>query len=65
MPRLDSWIVERIVGYEPRRRTEIRLVFVFVGEDFLPTEIHGNLGTSDEDVPEMVRAYEAQNGVQA
>ncbi|KAG2762284.1 hypothetical protein Pcac1_g25942 [Phytophthora cactorum] len=36
------WIVERIMGYEPPKTNRYQAL---VGEDFLPTEIHGSLGT--------------------
>ncbi|KAG3135403.1 hypothetical protein PI126_g18270 [Phytophthora idaei] len=60
------WIVERIVGYEPLKtnRDQARLRLRWRG--FPP---HRNTweprNVLIEDVPEMVGAYEAQNGVQA
>ncbi|KAG2983041.1 hypothetical protein PC129_g25187 [Phytophthora cactorum] len=60
------WIVERIVGYGPPKtnRDQARLRIRRRGmpprrDRWKPRNV------LKEDVPEMVRAYEAQNGVQA
>ncbi|KAG3154554.1 hypothetical protein PI126_g9575 [Phytophthora idaei] len=60
------WIVEQIVGYEPPKtnRDQARLRIRWRGfpvhrDTWEPRNV------LMEDVPEMVRAYEAQNGVQA
>ncbi|KAG2774790.1 hypothetical protein Pcac1_g14488 [Phytophthora cactorum] len=58
------WIVERIVGYEPPKtnRDQARLRW----RGFLPhRDTWEPRNVLMEDVPEMVRAYEDQNGVQA
>ncbi|KAG2758410.1 hypothetical protein PC116_g29518 [Phytophthora cactorum] len=60
------WIVERIVGYEPTKtnRDQARLRNRWRG--FRPhRDTWGPRNVLMEDVPEMVRAYEAPNGVQA
>ncbi|KAG3063564.1 hypothetical protein PI125_g24330 [Phytophthora idaei] len=60
------WIVERIVGYEPPKtnRDQARLRIRWRG--FPPhRDTWEPRSVLMEDVPEMVRAYEAQNGVQA
>ncbi|KAG2965075.1 hypothetical protein PC120_g27288 [Phytophthora cactorum] len=60
------WIVERIVGYEPPKtnRDQARLRICWRG--FPPhQDTWEPRNVLIEDVPEMVRAYEAQNGVQA
>ncbi|KAG3106760.1 hypothetical protein PI125_g13123 [Phytophthora idaei] len=70
-PLLDArdstrWIVERIVGYEPPKtnRDQARLRIRWRG--FPPhRDTWEPRNVLMEDVPEMVRAYEAQNGVQA
>ncbi|KAG3186663.1 hypothetical protein PC128_g12880 [Phytophthora cactorum] len=60
------WIAERIVGYEPPKtnRDQARLRIRWRG--FPPyRDTWEPRNVLMEDVPEMVRAYEAQNGVQA
>ncbi|KAG3122602.1 hypothetical protein PI126_g24081 [Phytophthora idaei] len=60
------WIVERIVGYEPPKtnRDQARLRIHWRG--FPPhRDTWEPRNVLTEDVPETVRAYEAQNGVQA
>ncbi|KAG3230966.1 hypothetical protein PI124_g23937 [Phytophthora idaei] len=60
------WIVERIVGYEPPKtnRDQARLRIRWRG--FPPhRDTWEPRNVLIEDVPEMVREYEAQNGVQA
>ncbi|KAG3060917.1 hypothetical protein PI125_g24814 [Phytophthora idaei] len=60
------WIVEQIVGYEPPKtnRDQARLRIRWGG--FPPhRDTWEPWNVLMEDVPEMVRAYEAQNGVQA
>ncbi|KAG3120429.1 hypothetical protein PI125_g1086 [Phytophthora idaei] len=60
------WIVERIVGYEPLKtnRDQARLRIRWRG--FPPhRDTWEPRNVLIEDVPEMVRAYEAPNGVQA
>ncbi|KAG2871625.1 hypothetical protein PC119_g28131 [Phytophthora cactorum] len=60
------WIVERIVGYEPPKtnRDQARLRIRWRG--FPPhRDTREPRNVLMEDVQEMVRAYEAQNGVQA
>ncbi|KAG2770376.1 hypothetical protein Pcac1_g18604 [Phytophthora cactorum] len=60
------WIVERIVGYEPPKtnRDQARLRIRWRGFP-LHRDTREPRNILMEDVPEMVRAYEAQNGVQA
>ncbi|KAG3076766.1 hypothetical protein PI125_g21444 [Phytophthora idaei] len=60
------WIVERIMGYEPPKtnRDQARLRIRWRGF-LLHRDTWEPWNVLIEDVPEMVRAYEAQNRVQA
>ncbi|KAG3231354.1 hypothetical protein PI124_g23551 [Phytophthora idaei] len=58
------WIVERIVGYEPPKTNRDQACIRW--REFPPhRDTWEPRNVLMEDVPEMVRAYEAQNGVQA
>ncbi|KAG2766840.1 hypothetical protein Pcac1_g21695 [Phytophthora cactorum] len=60
------WIVERIVGYEPPKTNRDQARLRIRWREFPPhRDTWEPRNVLIEDVPEMVRAYEAQNGVQA
>ncbi|KAG2787080.1 hypothetical protein PC116_g3873 [Phytophthora cactorum] len=60
------WIVERIVGYEPPKTSRDQARIRIRWRGFPPHRVAWEpRNVLMEDVPEMVRAYEAQNGVQA
>ncbi|KAG3064025.1 hypothetical protein PI124_g22160 [Phytophthora idaei] len=70
-PRRDArgstrWIVERIVGYEPPKTNRDQACIRIRWRGFPPHRASWEPQNDlMEDVPEMMRAYEAQNGVQA